>query len=42
MVYALPENVLKALLDYLSQRPYREVSEAMEVLTKLQEIKNAD
>ncbi len=33
----LPDEILQALLAYLSQRPYREVAQAMQALAQLQD-----
>ncbi len=36
--YVLPEELRTALLQYLAQRPYQEVAQAIAALMKLQEI----
>ncbi len=33
----LPDELLQALLAYLSQKPYREVAQAMQALAQLQD-----
>lgn len=36
--YALPETLRRALLDYLTSRPYREVDGGVQALLQLQPI----
>lgn len=36
--YAISDDVLKAILAYLMQRPYSEVAEGIQVLNQLPEI----
>ena len=40
--WALPQGLGQALLDYLSQRPYRETYQLVEALTKLEPIKEIE
>ncbi len=39
--FKLPENVLVGMLNYLAQRPYNEVAEAIPTLQNLEEIVDA-
>lgn len=40
--YIIPEDVLKALIAYLSDRPYKEVANGLAALDRLQELKEKD
>jgi len=42
MEFILPEPVRASLLEYLSQRPYREVADGISALLSLQEIPESD
>ena len=38
--YVIGEDLLKAIMEYLAGRPYREVAQAIEALSKLEQTKS--